>query len=232
MKQRHRRRQKKRSQLRSPIYNNDDDTVINLNSSGRCPRVDDAGYAKVGSPCRKGYAFLAPGPERTRSEYQRLVKPGEDHSGYLLPMEERAPNIPTATGGPSTTHLLINSDAQNPSAQVRPKAKEYDYAKPENLICLTVRRSSLENPDLDTETDPRYVDKRVEDKETTDNGPSSLFYATVEEPSSPGSPSEEGPLGDTPEEKDPEDLKPEYVELLPDIGSENGTSLRAENSKA
>ena len=59
------------------LYNNDDGTVINFNSSGHCPRMDEAGYAKVGSPCRKGYAFLEPGPERTRSEYQRLVKPGE-----------------------------------------------------------------------------------------------------------------------------------------------------------
>ena len=151
-------------------------------------------------------------------------------------MEERTPGVPAATGGPCTTDSLIYSEAKNPSPQDRPKDKEYDYAKPENLICLTASRSGLDNLDLHTETDPSYVEKRVEDNGTTDNGPSSPFYATVERPSLPGSPSEEGPLGDTleeaPVEKDPEDHKPEYVELLPDTGSESGSSSRIENSKA
>ena len=161
-----------------------------------------------------------------------------DHSGYLVPVEERAPTAAavavTTTEAPSIEDSPIYSEAQSPPPQDKPKDKVYDYAKPEDIICLTASRSSLDNLDLHTDTDSGYVGNKNYDND--DNGPSSPFYATVEGPSSPGvtsmrGPSEGSPDG-TPVENELDDCKPDYVEVLPDSGSERENALINANSTA
>ena len=61
----------------NPLYNNDDDTVITFTTSGVASGGSEGGHSRAGSPCRKGYAVLKPGPQRCKSDYQRLLKPGE-----------------------------------------------------------------------------------------------------------------------------------------------------------
>ena len=63
--------------LGNALFKQEAETIIPFPPSDSKPAVDEAGYAKVGSPIRKGYAFLKPAPERCRSEYQKLVKPNE-----------------------------------------------------------------------------------------------------------------------------------------------------------
>jgi len=169
------------------------------------------------------------------------MKPGEDHSGYLLPMEETTATATTttattttATDLPSTADSAIYSEAQSPPAQDKPKDKEYDYAKAEDVICITVSRSSLDNLDLQADSEQGYTQSR-EHIEDTDNGPPSPFYATVEEPSSPGVTPEGDPSEVPPEgasaENGLDDHRPYYVELLPDESSESGGSLIKEDCK-
>ena len=59
------------------LYNQEDDAIITFAPSEAGPAIDEAGYAKVGSPIRKGYAVLKPASDRSRSEYQKLIKPNE-----------------------------------------------------------------------------------------------------------------------------------------------------------
>lgn len=49
-------------------------------------RMCEAGYAKVVSPDRKGYAVLKPTLGRTRSDYQQLLRPceGMKFSGIII----------------------------------------------------------------------------------------------------------------------------------------------------
>ena len=63
--------------LGNALFKQEVETIIPFPPSDTKPAVDEAGYAKVGSPIRKGYAFLKPAPERYRSEYQKLTKPNE-----------------------------------------------------------------------------------------------------------------------------------------------------------
>ena len=63
--------------LGNALFKQEAETIIPFPPSDSKPAVDEAGYAKVGSPIRKGYAFLKPAPERCRSEYQKLIKPNK-----------------------------------------------------------------------------------------------------------------------------------------------------------
>lgn len=162
-------------------------------------------------------------------------------------MEERNSTATTAAAGPCTTDTaVIYSEAVCPPPQDKPKDKDYDYAKPEDVACLTASRSSLNNLDICTvaTTDPGYVEAK-ERSEDNGNGPSSPLYATVEGPSSPelspeggpsDVPSEGAPLevssAGTPLENGLDEAKPEYVEVLPDTDSESRNSLIKENSEA
>lgn len=156
-------------------------------------------------------------------------------------MEERASTAAvaaaTTTEVPSTADSPIYSEAQSPPPRDKPKDKVYDYAKPEDIICLTASRSSLDNLDLHTDTDSGYVgNKNTDQNDNDDNGPSSPVYATVEGPSSPGvtsvrGPSEGSPDG-TPVENELDDCKPDYVEVLPDSCSERENAFINANSKA
>ena len=66
------------------LCNNDDDTVITFTTSGVASGGSEGGYARAGSPCRKGYTVLKPGPQRCKSDYQRLLKPGEGRISYKV----------------------------------------------------------------------------------------------------------------------------------------------------
>ena len=157
-------------------------------------------------------------------------------------MEERASTTTpaAATEVPSTTDSPIYSEAQSPPTQDRPNEKVYDYAKPEEIICLTASRSSLDNLDLHTDTDSGFVGNKNMDQndDDDDSGPSSPLYAIVEGPSLPGVASVEGPSEWSPEgtpvENELDGCKPAYVEVLPDTcsGSERGDAFINENSKA
>ena len=60
----------------NPVHN-DDDAFVTFSTPESSSRTCEAGYAKVVSPDRKGYAVLKPTLGRTRSDYQQLLRPCE-----------------------------------------------------------------------------------------------------------------------------------------------------------
>lgn len=230
MRQRSRRRQKRRSNKENPLYNNDDDTVITFTTSGVASGGSEGGYARAGSPCRKGYAVLKPGPQRCKSDYQRLLKPGEDVAGYLAPMEQRSsvlPSTPVETVPPSTEDTAIYSEANSPPPQDKVKSKDYDYAKQDDVCVI---RSSLENLDENktNERETGYAHSR-EHSNSNETDPPSPFYAVVEVADSGGLPADEATSSEN--ELDT-DSAPEYVEVLPEVDSESGNPLTKGNCVA
>ncbi|XP_068758903.1 uncharacterized protein [Montipora capricornis] len=217
MNRRRRKRRKKRSLMaRNPVDNNDETAFVPFHVPDCAPRECEAGYAKVGNPVRKGYAVLKPVPGSTRSDYQRLLKPKEDHSGYLLPMEERDPPERRPTEDMSTIEPAVYSEAKvSPPPENRSTDKEYDYAKPENFTAIRSSRASLDNLDFCVSADQRSVECKEDQKEDQENGPSSPVYVTVEGPNSPPleAPSGES-LEEVPMKNGPESTIPYYVELM------------------
>lgn len=235
MNRRRRKRRKKRSLMaRNPVYNNDETAFIPFHIPDGAPSECEAGYAKVGNPVRKGYAVLKPVPGSTRSDYQRLLKPKEDHSGYLLPMEERGPPERRPTQDMSSIEPAVYSEAKvSPPPENRSTDKEYDYAKPENFTAIRSSRASLDNLDFCVSADQRSVECKEDQKEVQENGPSSPVYVTVEGPNSPPleAPSGES-LEEVPMKNGPEGTTPYYVELIPDVDLEPSISLTNSSSVA
>lgn len=230
MRQRSRRRKKRRSNKENPLYNNDDDTVITFTTSGVASGGSEGGYARAGSPCRKGYAVLKPGPQRCKSDYQRLLKPGEDVAGYLVPMEQRSsvlPSTPVETLPPSTEDTAIYSEANSPPPQDKVKSKDYDYAKQDDVCVI---RSSLENLDENktNERETGYGHGR-EHSNSNETDPPSPFYAVVEVADSGGLPADEATSSEN--ELDA-DSAPEYVEVLPEVDTGSGNPLTKGNCVA
>ncbi|KAL9959606.1 hypothetical protein ACROYT_G032941 [Oculina patagonica] len=217
-------RNKSRRQLDNPLYNQEDETVITFAPWDGGTGTNEPGYARVGSPTgqSKGYACLKPPPTKCRSEYQKLLKPAVDHSGYLLPLE-----AVTATDSPSEP--VIYSEAQSPKPeppQNKPKSKDYDYAKPEGIIVLTASRSSLDNLDsrkvsnlsVSKPNEAGYVEIRDSEPKC----PLSPLYAVVEGPNSPKSPGV--PPEGAPLENELNDVPADYIEVLPDAENESRDS--------
>lgn len=206
MKQRSRRKRKKsraRLHVGNALYNQEGETVLPYTPPEGQPSVDEAGYAKVGSPMRKGYAFLKPAPDRCRSEYQKLIKPNEDHSGYLLPLEETGHSDCQSDGA------IYSEPQSSKPPQDKPKNKDYDYAKPEGIIVLTASRTSLDNLDSHRHAGSEHNEgDYVATREADD--PSSPIYTTVQGPNSPGSPKASS------EEPSQDNECNDYIEVLPD----------------
>lgn len=211
----HKRRKKSRLKLDNTLCNPEDDTAITFSPWCGGAEINEPGYARVGSPAgHKGYAHLKQTPQRCSSEYQKLLKPIEDHSGYLLPLAE----VTTATDGPPESNIYSEALSPKPP-QNKTKSKEYDYAKPEGIIVLTGSRSSLDNLDSHKDSDVEPEGGYVETREFEPDGPQSPLYAVVEGPNSPKSPgvNSEG----APSENEANDLSGDYIEVLPDTDSEN-----------
>lgn len=211
----HKRRKKNRLKLDNPLYNPEDDTAVTFSPWCGGAEINEPGYARVGSPAgHKGYAHLKPTPERSNSEYQKLLKPIEDHSGYLLPLAE----VTTATDSPPESNIYSEALSPKPP-QNKPKSKDYDYAKPEGIIVFTGSRSSLDNLDSHKDSDVEPEGGYVETRDFQPDDPPSPLYAVVEGPNSPKSPgvNSEG----TPSDNEANDLSGDYIEVLPDTDSEN-----------
>ncbi|CAH3143757.1 unnamed protein product [Porites evermanni] len=214
----------------NPLYNNDDDTVITFTTSGFASGGSEGGHARAGSPCRKGYAVLKPGPQRCKSDYQRLLKPGEDVAGYLVPMEQRSsvlPSTPVETVPSFTEDTAIYSEANSPPPQDKVKSKDYDYAKQDDVCVI---RSSLENLDENktNERETGYGHSR-EHSNSNETDPPSPFYAVIEVADSGGLPADEATSSEN--ELDTDSV-PEYMEVLPDEDSESGNPLTKGNCVA
>ncbi|XP_015762330.1 PREDICTED: uncharacterized protein LOC107341430 isoform X2 [Acropora digitifera] len=231
MKQRQRKRRKRRARLAGNPIHNQDDAFVTFSTPESSSRTCEAGYAKVVSPDRKGYAVLKPTLGRTRSDYQQLLRPCEDHSGYLLPMEERSKLETTEIQETSTTEPAMYSQAENPFVlHEKPKDKEDPYAK---LCELTTAQARPDNLNFRGETDSRYVEYGENQKDIANDGSSSPVYATLEGPDSPPL---KGPTGlsheEAPTNHGPEGTNPEYLEIIPSEESHPAGSVTNTSSEA
>lgn len=231
MKQRQRKRRKRRARLAGNPVHNDDDAFVTFSTPESSSRTCEAGYAKVVSPDRKGYAVLKPTLGRTRSDYQQLLRPCEDHSGYLLPMEERSKLETTEIQETSTTEPAMYSQAENPFVlHEKPKDKEDPYAK---LCDFTTAQARPDNLNFRGETDSRYVEYGENQKDIANDGSSSPVYATLDGPNSPPL---EGPTGlsheETPTNHGPEGTNPYYLEIIPSEESHPAGSVTNTSSEA
>lgn len=231
MKQRQRKRRKRRARLAGNPVHNHDDAFVTFSTPESSSRTCEAGYAKVVSPDRKGYAVLKPTLGRTRSDYQQLLRPCEDHSGYLLPMEERSKLETTEIQETSTTEPAMYSQAENSFVlHEKPKDKEDPYAK---LCDFTTAQARPDNLNFRGETDSRYVEYGENQKDIANDGPSSPVYATLEGPDSPPL---EGPTGlsheEAPTNHGPEGTNPYYLEIIPSEESHPAGSVTNTSSEA
>jgi len=231
MKQRQRKRCKRRARLAGNPIHNHDDAFVTFSTPESSSRTCEAGYAKVVSPDRKGYAVLKPTLGRTRSDYQQLLRPCEDHSGYLLPMEERSKLETTEIQETSTTEPAMYIQAENPFVlHEKPKDKEDPYAK---LCDFTTAQARPDNLNFRGETDSCYVECGENQKDIANDGPSSPVYATLEGPDSPPL---EGPTGlsheEAPTNHGPEGTNPQYLEIIPSEESHPARSVTNTSSEA